>query len=135
MNIIYAEGNDRHEWACAELGSAYRRVRGIIQKVVREFESVGDERTLVIVNGCPCCDESSQIARAQHRLPNTVLVSPLCGIDPSGMKRIVRMDKYPPFRDAGVDRECATDAEYETEWRNTLTKALSVVEVPADAAA
>ena len=77
-----------------------------------------DNRTLVVVLLCPCCCDNASL-----RVPNAVLVSPFAGIDPYGFD-IHCVDKDPPFRHPGKDREAATLKEYLDAFRSTIDRAL-----------
>lgn len=99
-------------------------MRHIIDDAIADFERIDDLRTLVIIEGCPCCDESYDVASAAHGRPETILVSPFKGIDVAGLTRIVTMDVYPPFRYPGVGDECRDAKHYRLKWHETIANAI-----------
>ena len=107
-------------YACDELSFTFRKiVPEIITKTMRNYSRRNDERTLVIVLMCPCCNHDDLLD-----IKNGVLVSPFCGIDKSGYN-ISTIKKYPPFRNPGQDNECRDLAEFLTCFEETIKEALN----------
>lgn len=106
-------------YATPELGMGLRNALSSIKQVAREYEGRDDSRTLVVVLTCPCCRFDTLLWER-----NAVLVSPFCGIDRSGYN-IHRVDKYPPFRSPGVDREARDLPDFLNSFRATIEGALA----------
>ncbi|KKQ51263.1 MAG: hypothetical protein US70_C0020G0013 [Parcubacteria group bacterium GW2011_GWD2_38_11] len=107
------------EYACNELGSALRQTIPAIKRFVLEkYSNRQDERTLVVVFMCPCCNSSEKLY-----MENAVLVSPFRGIDRVGHK-IECVDVYPPFREQRKE-EAKNVEEFLQHFETTVEKALA----------
>jgi len=93
-------------------------IPSIVQMVIKEFGERVDNRTLVIVLLCPCCEDDPIL-----EIENAVLVSALKWIDRAGHK-IQRVDKGVPFRNPAQDGDANNLDEYLESLKNTINRAL-----------
>ncbi len=107
-------------YANPELARALRDIIPQVRRTAQEYSRRDDKRKLVVVCLCPCCASDPLLDEE-----NAVFVSPFCGIDRAGYDEILRVEKYPPYRTPGEDREAATEADFLKHFQSTIEKALA----------
>lgn len=125
MNITFAGSGWSFEYACEALAKGYnRKIMHQICTMVYDFESFQSLKTLVVVRSCPCCHNPGLWNYIGEKF---IMISPLCGIDKAGFK-ISTPNFYPPFRNPGKDKECATAEEFLKAWQQTIETAIKEAE-------
>lgn len=122
MDVVLNGEDWNYDHACGDLAKSYQRIICAITDVATRFCSKDFSKILVVVRCCPCC-LNTRLDRFKDS--EFILVSPFYGINP-GEYNIATPSFFPPYRNPGLEDECASADAFLMVWRETIAAALAL---------